>query len=52
MQYACYRAGSVDREGEGSTGPSRGGHRLTVYRAHASLIQFGERTNRESRSQK
>ena len=36
MQYACNRAGSVFREGEGSTGPSRGEHRLTVYRAHAS----------------
>ena len=35
-QYACNRAGYVDREGEGSTGPSRGEHRLTVYRAHAS----------------
>ena len=23
-------------EGEGSTGPSRGEHRLTVYRAHAT----------------
>jgi len=38
MQYACYRAGSVDPEGEGSTGPSRGEHRLTVYRAHASIF--------------
>ena len=36
MQYACNRAGYVYREGEGSTGPSRGEHRLTVYRAHAS----------------
>ena len=24
--------------GEGSTGPSRGKHRLTVYRAHASIV--------------
>ena len=31
------RAGYVFREGEGSTGPSRGEHRLTVYRAHASF---------------
>ena len=31
-------AGYVDREWEGSTGPSRGEHRLTVYRAHASSI--------------
>ena len=37
VQYACNRAGCVDRDGEGSTGPSRGGHRLTVYRAHANL---------------
>ena len=37
MQYACSRGGYVYREGEGSTGPSRGEHRLTVYRAHASL---------------
>ena len=36
VQYACNRAGCVDRDGEGSTGPSRGEHRLTVYRAHAS----------------
>ena len=40
-QYACNRAGYVDREGEGSTGPSRGEHRLTVYRAHASWDQEG-----------
>ena len=33
---ACNRAECVDRDGEGSTGPSRGEHRLTVYRAHAS----------------
>ena len=26
----------MDRDGEGSTGPSRGEHPLTVYRAHAS----------------
>ena len=52
VQYACNRAGCVDRDGEGSTGPSRGEHRLTVYRAHASLIQIGERKNREIRSQK
>ena len=38
VQYACNRAGCVDRDGEGSTGPSRGEHRLTVYRAHASSI--------------
>ena len=37
MQYACNRAECVDRDGEGSTGPSRGEHRLTVYRAHASF---------------
>ena len=36
MPYVLNRAGYVDREGEGSTGPSRGEHRLTVYRAHAS----------------
>ena len=36
MQHAYNRAGSMDRDGEGSTGPSRGEHRLTVYRAHAS----------------
>ena len=48
MQCAGNRAGYVDREGEGSTGPSRGEHRLTVYRAHAS----SERKNRESRPQK
>ena len=36
MRYAGNRAGYVEREGEGSTGPSRGEHRLTVYRAHAS----------------
>ena len=36
MRYAGYRAGYVEREGEGSTGPSRGEHRLTVYRAYAS----------------
>ena len=36
-QCAGNRAGYVEREGEGSTGPSRGKHRLTVYRAHASL---------------
>ena len=34
---SCSRAGYVYREGEGSTGPSRGEHRLTVYRAHASF---------------
>ena len=28
----------VDREREGSTCPSRGKHRLTVYRAHASQM--------------
>ena len=38
VQYACNRAGCVDRDGEGSTGPSRGEHRLTVYRAHASVF--------------
>ena len=37
VQCACNRAGCVDRDGEGSTGPSRGEHRLTVYRAHASF---------------
>jgi len=36
-QYACNRAGYVDRGGEGSTGPSRGEHRSTVYRAHVSI---------------
>ena len=36
MRYAGNRAGYVAREGEGSTGPSRGKHRLTVYRAHTS----------------
>ena len=36
VQYACNRAGYVTHEGEGSTGPSRGERRLTVYRAHAS----------------
>ena len=40
MRCACNRAGFVKREGEGSTGPSRGEHRLTVYRAHAI---FGEK---------
>ena len=28
----------MHRAREGSTGPSRGEHRLTVYRAHASLV--------------
>ena len=37
VQYAGNRAECVDRDGEGSTGPSRGEHRLTVYRAHASM---------------
>ena len=41
LQYACNRSGCVDRHGEGSTGPSRGEHRLTVYRAHASRVQEG-----------
>ena len=45
MQYACNRAGCVESEGEGSTGPSRGEHRLTVYRAHASR-DFHEMTRR------
>ena len=36
VQYACNRAGCVDRDGEGSTGPSRGEHRMPVYRPHAS----------------
>ena len=39
VQCACNRAGCVDRDGEGSTGPSRGEHRLTVYRAHTSASQ-------------
>ena len=41
MSCACNRAGYVHREREGSTGPSRGEHRLTVYRAHASLNSNG-----------
>ena len=45
VKYACNRAGFVDRDGEGSTGPSRGEHRLTVYRAHAS---FDNQMNRRS----
>ena len=40
VQYACNRAGCVDRDGEGSTGPSRGEHRLTVYRAHTSMTRI------------
>ena len=39
MQYACTRAGCVYPDGEGSTGPSRGKHWLTVYRAHASCSE-------------
>ena len=38
VQHACNRAGCVDRDGEGSTGPTRGEHRLTIYRAHASCL--------------
>jgi len=35
--YACVSITAfVECEREGSTGPSRGEHRLTVYRAHAS----------------
>ena len=41
MQYAGKRSGYVEREREGSTGPSRGEHRLTVHRAHASRSQEG-----------
>ena len=41
MPYVLNRAGYVYREGEGSTGPSRGEHRLTVYRAHASRASIG-----------
>ena len=36
MQYSCIQAGYAYPYGEGSTGPSRGKHWLTVYRAHAS----------------
>ena len=43
VQYACNRAGCVDRDGEGSTGPSRGEHRLTVYRAHASGVNGSQK---------
>ena len=35
------RSGYVEREREGSTGPSRGEHRLTVHRAHASRASIG-----------
>ena len=41
MQYAFTRAGYVYRGGGGSTGPSCGEHRLTVYLAHASWDQMG-----------
>ena len=50
VQYACNRAGCVDRDGEGSTGPSRGEHRLTVYRAHASLGEVGHKNEDISES--
>ena len=39
MQYSGNRSGYVEREREGSTGLSRGDHRLTVHRAHASRSQ-------------
>ena len=37
MQYSCIQAGYAYPYGEGFTGPSRGKHWLTVYRAHASI---------------
>ena len=43
MQYAGNRSGYVEREREGSTGPSRGEQRLTVHRAHASRGESARR---------
>ena len=34
--FRVFRQDECTQEREGSTGPSRGEHRLTVYRAHAS----------------
>ena len=35
--FRVFRQDACTQEREGSTGPSRGEHRLTVYRAHASI---------------
>ena len=51
-QYAWNRAGCVECEGEGSTGPSRGEQRLTVYRAHASRDQEGVSKSGKNSSEK
>ena len=36
--FRVFRQDECTQEREGSTGPSRGEHRLTVYRAHASIF--------------
>ena len=38
--FRVFRKDECTQETEGSTGPSRGEHRLTVYRAHASLTSI------------